>query len=533
MKTGDCMGHGRLAWLSLALALGACGGGGSSNSGGASGGGAPLPLTTANYTTATQESVASALYLSNSSSLLVGAQVAGERMLFDMLLATVDRLPHWLATQHKLVTGVTQTDSEDCDGGGRLDFTAEDLNGNDDADVGDSARVVAVNCVIGGVTANGAVSALFTAVSGSFGTPPYSGTLTLTFENFSAASAAGEAVGSGSFDLTATATGVANSSVAISAATFTVLSTYGGTSSTRTLSAFSLRVDTSPSGSGIIDFHNCRRHACQHRAGGDVGHHFDRQPACQGRWGCLPEQRTDSCHRRGQQQGAADGAKRQHGADRTGRRRGRQLRAIEDRAVERHRLSSSARFARAAMLAAGVVGAVPGCAQAQCVQPEVGFSVAALRSHWREQDERGRRLVEERGTLRQLGMGAALSCGPWVLGLQLAQARGRRGYDGVDSGGAPIVSTSALVQSELKLEALRPVAGPWLPAAGCWRSGSTATSRARVLRWGTRSVSAGGRLRSVRAPLLSLPRAANSRSTPGSAAAPAAGSRSDCPMPTR
>ena len=114
------------------------------------------------------------------------------------------------------------------------------------------------------------------------------------------------------------------------------------------------------------------------------------------------------------------------------------------------------------MLAAGVVGAVPGCAQAQCVQPEVGFSVAALRSHWREQDERGRRLVEERGTLRQLGMGAALSCGPWVLGLQLAQARGRRGYDGVDSGGAPIASTSALVQSELKLEALRLAVGPWL-----------------------------------------------------------------------
>lgn len=251
MKTGDCIGHGRLALLALVLALGACGGGGSSDgdSGGPVGGGGPLPLSSANYTTATQESVASALYLSDSTSLLVGAQVSGERMLFDALLATVDRLPHWLAMRPKSVTGVTQTDSEACDGGGRLDFTVEDLNGNDDADVGDSARVVAVNCVIDGVTANGTVSAVFTAVSGSFGTPPYSGTLALTFEDFSAASTAGVVTGSGRFDLTAQWNNANSGSLAISAATFTLESTIGNTRSTRTLSNFSLSSHVTTSGS--------------------------------------------------------------------------------------------------------------------------------------------------------------------------------------------------------------------------------------------------------------------------------------------
>lgn len=250
MSRRTSIGHGTVALLSVVLALGGCGGGGGGSANpGPVGGGGPLPLSSANYTTATQESVASALYLSDSTSLLVGAQVAGERMLFDMLLATVDRLPHWLAMRPKFVTGVTQTDSEACDGGGRLDFTVEDLNGNDDADVGDSARVVAVDCVVDGVTANGTVSAVFTAVSGSFGTPPYSATLALTFENFSAASAAGQVTGSGRFDLTASSNNVNSGSLAISAATFTLESTMGSTSSTRTLSNFSLSSNVTTSGS--------------------------------------------------------------------------------------------------------------------------------------------------------------------------------------------------------------------------------------------------------------------------------------------
>lgn len=114
------------------------------------------------------------------------------------------------------------------------------------------------------------------------------------------------------------------------------------------------------------------------------------------------------------------------------------------------------------MLAAGLAGVAPACAQARCSRPEVGLSVAALRSQWREQDERGRRLVEEDGTLTQLGLRAALQCRPWVFGLQLAQARGQRRYDGLDSGGAPVVSSSRLVHRESTLEALAPAFEPVL-----------------------------------------------------------------------
>lgn len=252
METRNRIGSG-MGVLLLALALGACGGDGDGDGGGAAApanAGPPLPLTSANYTTAAKESVASALYLSSSTRLLLGAQVSSERMLLDALLATADRLPHWLGSRPKLVTGVTQTDSEPCDGGGRLDFTTDDLNGNDEADPGDRARVVAVNCVVNDVTANGAISAVFTATSGSFGTPPYSGTLAMTFDNFSAATTAAKAVGSGRFDLTASSSAVNRGSLAIDAATFTVVSTVGAASSTRTLSGFAIRADVSPSGAG-------------------------------------------------------------------------------------------------------------------------------------------------------------------------------------------------------------------------------------------------------------------------------------------
>jgi hypothetical protein len=114
------------------------------------------------------------------------------------------------------------------------------------------------------------------------------------------------------------------------------------------------------------------------------------------------------------------------------------------------------------MLAAGLAAVAPAGAQALCSRPEIGLSVAALRSQWREQDERGRRLVEEDGTLTGLGLRAALQCRPWVFGLQLAQARGQRRYDGVDSRGAPVVSSSRLVHSESTLEALLPAIEPVL-----------------------------------------------------------------------
>lgn len=114
------------------------------------------------------------------------------------------------------------------------------------------------------------------------------------------------------------------------------------------------------------------------------------------------------------------------------------------------------------MLAATVIGAAPAGADAPCTQPEIGLSIAVLQSRWREQDERGRDLVQESGTLPQLGLRAALHCRPWVLGLQLSQARGTRGYDGVDSGGAAVRSSSRLAHTELKLEAWLPVAEPLL-----------------------------------------------------------------------
>ena len=235
------------------LALSACGGGGSGSDGSnatpppASG---VLSLTTSNYTVATQEALSSADYVTRSTEMLTGAQVASDRIVLDAVLAQLQRTGGWFSRAPRLATGVTTVQVEPCSGGGNITITLNDVNGNDEPDAGDSARAVATNCIEVGVTINGALNIAITAATGTSSSSVFSIAATVTLENFRATSPAISASGNGQISVAMSSTGVNRNSFTLSVTSLTIASTVGSTSSTRSLSNFTINIVTTPSGSG-------------------------------------------------------------------------------------------------------------------------------------------------------------------------------------------------------------------------------------------------------------------------------------------
>lgn len=227
----------------LIALLAACGGGGGDSGGG--GGttplGAPLVMTSSNYVAATQEAVLSWNSLQRSGGLVTGVQVSSDPAVIRAMLDQIDRLGHWFSRGNALVTGVTTTETEACNGGGTLTATINDQNGNEEADPGDSVVIVASNCVLAGYTVNGTIRLLFDSVTGVFGEAPYSARLTMTAENFNVATAAGNSTGNGHAEVEIAASSADSGSISISTNDF---KTVGSSQTTRTLSNFSVRATT-------------------------------------------------------------------------------------------------------------------------------------------------------------------------------------------------------------------------------------------------------------------------------------------------
>lgn len=240
------------ATLILNLTLAACGGGGGGDSGAAVlAPAAALALTNANYNVAAQESVSSVSYILDSTSVATGAQVASDAALMQAVRQQVALLGQRLAKAPKVAVGVTQTTTEACQGGGSMTATANDLNGNENADPGDSISIVASNCVVApGVTISGGFAASFTATTGNFGTVPYSATLSVTLQNFVAVTPAGRSTGNGRMDMAVSETGVNQGTVTVTVASLSTDSTFGNLTSTRTLTDFTARSVITPSGTG-------------------------------------------------------------------------------------------------------------------------------------------------------------------------------------------------------------------------------------------------------------------------------------------
>jgi hypothetical protein len=167
MNRRSIMRFTRLSWAVLFF-LASCGGGGGGDGGEVPGGvtKTPLAIDADNYVAVATESVSAVSYVMDASEFFTGAQVSSQRVLLDFARAQALRLPQRFAAVAPRPSGAVLTENVACSGGGTMDVTLNDVNGNEELDVGDSVTMVARNCVEFDSTVNGTMAMLVTKMSG-------------------------------------------------------------------------------------------------------------------------------------------------------------------------------------------------------------------------------------------------------------------------------------------------------------------------------------------------------------------------------
>ena len=249
MPTGRAMA----AALPLSLILLGCGGGGGdAGTPGLPSAGA-LALDGSNYVTAAQVAVSSAAYLSDSSRLVVAAQTGGSGASSRAALAQVDHIAARFALAPRLLTGAVANFNENCSGGGTISISVNDQNNNGNFDAGESMSMTFLSCVEDGMTINGGLDMVLSALTGVFDSSNYSATLTMTLKNLSATDATGTETGNGQLVIKVSAAGVNNETATVEAPTLTTSGTLGGVAVSSTLTAYTLTLAHTPVGAGYTE----------------------------------------------------------------------------------------------------------------------------------------------------------------------------------------------------------------------------------------------------------------------------------------
>ena len=233
-------------FIGVALVLAGCGGGG---------GGSPDPvvpgpaqISAANYPLVAQESMSTALAVTDSAlalNVLAGAQVSRDQLALDFARAQIPRLRAWFASAPRLVTGATTTTTVACDVG-TMDITTNDVNNNNQPDAGDSFSLVAHNCGYAGASLNGSLAFTLNSVTGDLNTDVYSLAMAMTLTNMVVTDQTGSVTSNASMTASIASNGVNSSSFSISTSNYTMVSTRANVSYTRTLSNFSATQTTTP-----------------------------------------------------------------------------------------------------------------------------------------------------------------------------------------------------------------------------------------------------------------------------------------------
>lgn len=258
-----------MSWAVLAL-LSACGGGGGDGGGTAPVAPAaePLQISSANYQTVATEAVSSGSYLVDATSLVTGAQLTTRPALFAAAWSEFARLPGLFASASHQVTGATVTDTMPCSGGGRVDATLNDANGNQMLDAGESATLVAVDCVEADTTINGTLGFDVRSLSGDLNGTVYTASVGITLSSFSVASGAGNASGSGTMAIDISSTGVNARTLSLSVNALTVTGSFGGISDSVSMSNYVLSQTVTPQGSGYLSSNSVSGHVASTALGG-------------------------------------------------------------------------------------------------------------------------------------------------------------------------------------------------------------------------------------------------------------------------
>ena len=228
----------RAAGLAIlaAAALTACGGGGGGDGGDPLPAGAAVALSAANYESVAQKTLTATAFLTDSSGLVLGAQVApGGQAVLAWTRAQLRHLPGLLARAPKVVTGAISSEVMNCSGGGSVNVQLNDANGNEQLDAGDSASFDASNCVEAGVTISGGIGMVINTASGDLDGTAYNATVAVTLTGLRVATAAGGATGSGSMQLAVSSTDAETYAVEITVSSMTMSGLFAGVNDTITL----------------------------------------------------------------------------------------------------------------------------------------------------------------------------------------------------------------------------------------------------------------------------------------------------------
>jgi hypothetical protein len=240
-----------VSWAVLLL-LAACGGGGGDSGDPLSPSATPLALTTANYQAVAQESVSSANFLVSTAEIVTGAQFASDRVLLAFARAQAAKLARWFGTAPKWVVGATLTQTEACSGGGSLTVSVDDKNGNQDLDAGESATIVAAQCVEAGASMNGSIAMTVNTLTGDASGDVYAMSVSMTLTSLTATLSGGTVSGSGAMGIDFAFSAANAGTVALTVDSLSVSGTFNNVAYTRSLKDFKISETRTASGFGYM-----------------------------------------------------------------------------------------------------------------------------------------------------------------------------------------------------------------------------------------------------------------------------------------
>jgi hypothetical protein len=228
----------------IALAMGllaGCGGGG--------GGGGTNPintvstaaLTPSNQAVAAQDVASTAFSLFDSSAMVLGAVSTNESTLYAEAFSHLDRLPSYMkdAVSNATAIGASASQTYSCPSGGNFLASVTDSDNSQTLSAGDSVSISFNNCVSTSGTFTGSLGFRFDSLSGTYGTPPYTMGVTMTFGSFGVNSATYSASILGSITVTGSKSGANAFTQSISTTSLSTNATYGSVTRSRALTNFS------------------------------------------------------------------------------------------------------------------------------------------------------------------------------------------------------------------------------------------------------------------------------------------------------
>jgi len=205
-------------------------------------------LTSANQDVVAQETSSTVTFPISNTGLLIGAEVADQRLLFTFANDQIAKLPDYIASLKagSTLVGAIESQTVPCANSGSLNITGTDADNNGVLSSGDRLTITSNACNENGSLISGSLDFNVGNVSGTFGSTNYSAALTLAFVNFSVASAQYSVTANGTLSLSTTASGVNSLDQTLSTPSLAMSATFAGVPQTISLSSYSATVRRRP-----------------------------------------------------------------------------------------------------------------------------------------------------------------------------------------------------------------------------------------------------------------------------------------------